>query len=286
MIATPMPDSLTFPIRSDKLSLTVQVRAQLLHRVTPFQTIDIYDTEALGKVLLLDGHVQLATLDEFAYHEALVHIPLLSIEQPRRALVVGGGDGGVVRELAKHPSLETIDMVEIDSEVVEAAKEHLPELSAGAFSDPRVCVHIEDAFPFVRAVREPYDLIVMDVTDVYEDEEGELSERLFTAEFHADCAAALKDGGFVVTQADNHVFCPYSMEAVIADFRRSFPKVGAYQALVPSFGGFSGFVWAGKEAGVLPIFPSARAAQLPLRYLNGTTYALAMEGGRPGGQFG
>ena len=113
---------LTFPIRSDKLTMTASVREQLLHRQTEFQTIDILDTEVFGRVLLLDNHIQLTELDEHAYHEALVQIPLLSMDQPKTALVIGGGDGGVLRELAQHPSIEHVDMVEIDSGVIEASR--------------------------------------------------------------------------------------------------------------------------------------------------------------------
>jgi spermidine synthase len=276
--------NLSFPIRSDKLSMSVAVKQHIVSERTAFQSVDIYETEALGKMLFLDGHVQLSTFDEFAYHEALVHIPLLNIDSPRRALVVGGGDGGVVRELARDSRLEQIDMVDIDERVVRLCELHLPELNAGAFHDQRVSLWFEDAFAFVKRGTEPYDLIVLDVTDVYEDEDGELSERLFTKEFYADCLAALTQGGMAVTQADNHVFCPYSMRDVLAEFGAVFPRVGSYQALVPSFGGFSGYVWASRGASIGENWP-AHAASIPFRYLNPTTYSLALVGGMPGGLF-
>ncbi|HLK13500.1 MAG TPA: hypothetical protein VKT78_01735, partial [Fimbriimonadaceae bacterium] len=104
--------SLTFPIRGRALSMSVEVRAHVAHVESEFQTIDVYDTEAFGRVLLLDGHIQLAALDEHAYHECLVRIPALNHPVPRRALVVGGGDGGAIRELCRFPSLEAIEMVE------------------------------------------------------------------------------------------------------------------------------------------------------------------------------
>jgi spermidine synthase len=276
---------LTFPIRSDKLTMSVQVTDHIASIQTDFQKIDIYDTECLGKMLFLDGHVQLSTFDEFAYHEALVHIPLLSIEKPKRALVVGGGDGGVLRELVKHKSLQEIDLVDIDKGVIDASRKYLPELSDGAFDDPRVIVKIEDAFAFLKRVEKPYDLIVMDVTDVYEEEDEELSEKLFTSEFYADCDAALSESGFLVSQADNHVFCPYSMVDLLSELGSVFPKTGSFQALVPSFGGYSGYVWASKSAVVSNDFPFEAAKDLVLRYLTSTTYALAIEGGTPGGLF-
>jgi spermidine synthase len=267
--------SLTFPIRSDKLVMTASVREHLLHRQTEFQTIDILDTEVFGRVLLLDNHIQLTELDEHAYHEALVQIPLLSIDQPKTALVIGGGDGGVLRELAKHPSIEHVDMVEIDSGVIEASREFLPGVSAEAFDDPRMHVHVADAFPFVKKAIRKYDLIVADSTDTYEEEDGALSEMLFTDEFYKDCFNALSDQGLLVTQADNLLFCPYSLESIQAMFARVFPKTGSYQAIIPSFGGFSGYCWASKGAEVSMKFPGERAASLNLRYLNEATWNYA-----------
>lgn len=266
-------ETLTFPIRSNKLTMTVELRERVLSRKTDFQQIDVIDTVVFGKMLMLDGHVQLAEFDEFAYHEALVHVPLLSLPDARRALVIGAGDGGVLRELVKHGRLEEIAMVEIDDGVIETCREALPALSDGAFDDPRVRLTIGDAFPFVKAIKQPYDLIVLDVTDVYEDEEGELSEMLFTQEFYADCARALSPGGLLVTQADNLVFCPYSLEGILGEFRLAFRRTGSYQALVPSFGGYSGFAWASHGAAPASAWPGDGG--LRLRYLNEITWTLA-----------
>ncbi|MBI1757126.1 MAG: spermidine synthase [Fimbriimonas ginsengisoli] len=265
---------LNFPIRGDKLSMSVEVRSQIARLQTPFQTIEIVDTPVLGTLLLLDGHIQLSTLDEHAYHESLVQIPMATLPEARRALVVGGGDGGALRELCRHSGLETIDLVEIDRGVIDLCRRHMPELSAGAFDDPRVAVHCEDAFGFMKLPRELYDLIVLDVTDVYEGEDGALSERLFTGEFHDACARALAPGGLLVTQADNLVFCPYSLEAILDILRGVFPKTGAYQALVPSFGGYSGFAWAGHRRQLSSQCPGSLDG---LRYLTPTTWALAFE---------
>jgi spermidine synthase len=268
-----MPETtLTFPIRSDKLTMSVRVSEMLCQVKTEFQTVEILQTDALGRMLFLDGHVQLAEIDEYAYHEALVHIPLLGVAQPKRALVVGGGDGGVLRELCKHASIEQIDMVEIDAGVVAACREHLPGVSNGAFNDPRVNLVIGDAFAFVKQGElAPYDLIVVDATDVYEEEDGELSEMLFTDEFYKDCLRLLSDEGFVVTQADNLLFCPYSLEEISANFGRVFPEVGSYWALVPSFGGYSGYCWASKRR-LDPIW-----REIPgLRYLSPRTLEMAV----------
>lgn len=270
-------ERLTIPIRSDKLAMLVKVTRHVAHRKTEFQEIDVYDTEVFGKMLLLDGHIQLTELDEAAYHEALVQIPMLSLDRPRTALVVGGGDGGVVRELCRHESIERIDMVEIDRGVIEVCQEHLPELNAGAFDDPRVNVLIEDAFPFLKQATGPYDLIVMDSTDTYEDEEGALSEQLFTEDFYRDIARVMADDGLLITQADNLVFCPYSLEGIAGLFSKVFPKVGWYQAIVPSFGGFSGYCWASKGQEVARTADLTRMEKLRLSYLNRATFELAFQ---------
>lgn len=268
--------TLTFPIRSDKFTMSVQVSEVLHRQQSEFQLVEIFDTEAFGRMLFLDGHVQLAELDEEAYHECLVHIPLLNVARPKKALVVGGGDGGVLRELLKYPDLE-IDLVEIDMAVIEASRAHLEFLNQGVFEHPRVNLFVQDAFPFVKQTGiGPYDLIVMDSTDTYEEEDGEISAMLFTQEFFKDCKSLLSDQGFVVTQADNLVFCPYSLVSIWKEYSKVFPQVGSYSTLVPSFGGFSGYCYASKGVTISQEFPSERAELLKLHYLNALTYKLAL----------
>lgn len=267
-------DTLSYPIRSDKFRYEIKIKEVLHRSQTEFQTIEVFDTESFGRMLLLDGHIQLAELDERAYHECLVHIPLLSISEPKKALVVGGGDGGVLRELLKHPNLE-VDMVEIDSGVIDAARAQLPFLNEGCFESPRVSLYLQDAFPFVKdPSKGPYDLIVMDSTDTYEDEEGEISAMLFTQEFFRDCAALLSPNGFVITQADNPIFCPYSLEEISAQYGEVFAKVGSYQAFVPSFGGSSAYCWASNGPEIAKAWPENN---LELKFLNPTTYVLAFQ---------
>lgn len=263
------------PVRSSKIGLQVEVVRTVASVRSDFQTIEVLETETLGRVLTLDGHVQLSEMDEHAYHESLVHIPALSCENLRTALVVGGGDGGVLRELCRYETLERVDMVEIDEVVVHVSREHMPSVSAGAFDDPRVRLHIADAFGFVRDCREQYDLIVVDCTDVYEEEDGALSEDLFTDAFYDDLKRILSPGGFVVSQADNLVFCPYSTRGAMEKFSSVFPVAGSYWCLVPSFGGFSGFVWGSNGQKVSSEFAEAHSPT-GLRYLNRLSYDLAL----------
>jgi spermidine synthase len=268
------PTSISIPIRGKRLFYQAEVTGHVYSGRTEFQQIDIYDTFSFGRFLLLDGHPQLAELDEFAYHEALVHIPAQAVSNLRRALVVGGGDGGTLRELCKYPQIEHIRMVEIDQGVVDVCREHLPGLSDGAFDDPRVELVIGDAFPYVKETSDRFDLIVVDSTDVFEDEEG-LSEMLFTEDFYQDCRRILNEGGAIVTQADNLVFCPWAVEDTLPMFRRLFGNAGSYQALVPSFGGYSGYCWASK--GSQPPAAFTPPASLSLRYLSDLTYRLAFQ---------
>lgn len=267
---------LAFPIRGDKLAMSVRVERHVAHFESPFQTIDLYDTAALGRILTLDGHIQLASLDEKAYHEALVQVPLLNVPNARSALVVGGGDGGVLREICRQPSIERVDIVEIDQAVIEICREHLPELSSGAFDDPRVNLHVGDAFAFLADAQIEYDLIVVDCTDVYEEEDGGISAMLFTDAFYRDCLRCLSPGGFVVTQADNLLFCPYSLEAILNAFGRVFPATGSYWAMVPSFGGYSGYAWASRGTRPAPQWKDLPNTSVPLDYLRESTYDLGM----------
>lgn len=264
-----------FPVRGKKLWLSAELEAKLAGVRSEYQLVEVVRTEAFGKALLLDGHIQLTELDEHAYHEGLVQVPLMSLPKARRALVVGGGDGGVIREICRHARIEHVDMVEIDPVVVQVCREHLPEVSAGAFDDPRVHLHIQDAFPFVQQEREPYDLVIVDSTDHYEDEEGQLSEMLFTERFYQDCKRLLTPGGMVVTQADNLLFCPYSLESIATLLGGVFPRVGSYWVMVPSFGGVSGYCWASFGARPVERWSEMEGPSVPLRYLDETTWNLA-----------
>lgn len=263
------------PIRGDKLYSMAAVKGTVYRESSRFQKIEIMDTVPYGRALLLDGHIQLTMLDEHAYHESLVHIPLLSLASPTRALVIGGGDGGVLRELCRHSCLQQIDLVEIDERVIAACREYLPSVSDGAFDDPRVRVHVADAFEFVPNFPGAFDIIVADSTDVYEEEsDGSLSAPLFTDQFYRICRDALATGGVLVTQADNPIFCPYSLKRIRGMLSTVFERTGSYVAIVPSFGGLSAFCWASSGTAVSSDH-SDKIPALNLRYLSAETYALA-----------
>lgn len=170
--------------------------ALLFQGQTPYQKVDIYATKRWGKVLVLDGIIQTTEADEFVYHEMLTHVPMFGCANPRRVMIVGGGDGGILREVLKH-DIEHVDMVEIDRTVVDYCIEHMPTLNdAGRiYSDPRASLVIEDAFEFIKREKNRYDVILVDSTDPVG-----AAEVLFSETFYHLCRSALNPGGVLALQ--------------------------------------------------------------------------------------
>jgi len=179
--------------------LSFEVKETLFRGRSEYQDIAVFRTNAFGTVLVLDGAIQCTDRDEFAYQEMLAHLPLQSLaEPPKRVLVVGGGDGGVLRELVRYPSIQQIDIAELDSKVIEIAKQYFPAMAVG-FSDPRVRVSIGDGTAFVRAAAEgSYDAIIVDSSDPVGP-----AEVLYQQPFYESMHRALREGGVVATQAES-----------------------------------------------------------------------------------
>ncbi|UCF32027.1 MAG: polyamine aminopropyltransferase [bacterium] len=178
--------------------ITIEVKKALYHAESPFQSIDVLDTYEFGKVLLLDGLVMLTERDEFVYHEMLAHVPLLTHPRPRNVLVVGGGDGGTVREVLKHATVEAVTLVEIDRMVVETSLEYLPEISAG-LGDSRVSIVYEDGVKYLdQAADGTFDAILVDSTDPVG-----AAEALFSADFFRSCRRALTAQGVFASQTES-----------------------------------------------------------------------------------
>lgn len=210
----------------------------------PMQDIALFETPGFGRVLTLDGVIQVTTGDEFIYHEMLAHVPIYAHGAVRSACVVGGGDGGMLREILKHKTVEQAVLVEIDGAVVDFCREHLPSVSAGAFDDPRTEIVIADGIRFMAETDRTFDLIVVDSTDPIGP-----GEVLFTEAFYKDCARCLTPEGIVVNQ--NGV--PFLQGQEVTDtYRRRrphFADVGFYVAAVPTYvGGFMALGWAAGSA--------------------------------------
>ena len=179
------------------VKISIRVDRQLYSGKSEFQRIDVFDSPEFGRFLTLDGFMMLTEKDEFIYHEMITHVPMAVHPKVKRVLVIGAGDGGVVRELVQYPEIEAIDMVEIDPLVVEVCKKYLPK-TACRFDDPRLTIHYEDGLRFVRSKENLYDLIIVDSTDPFGPGEG-----LFTREFYGNCYKALKEDGIMINQHES-----------------------------------------------------------------------------------
>ena len=216
---------------TEHVKLSIQVEKQLYTKQSEFQRIDIFESKEFGRFLTLDGYMMLTEKDEFIYHEMMVHVPMSVHPNVKKVLVIGGGDGGTLRELIRYNSIEQIDLVEIDEDVVIACCEYLSQTACG-FEDDRVNVFYDDGLKFVRKYVNEYDLILVDSTDPFGPGEG-----LFTKEFYGNCYKALKDDGIMVNQHESP-FYPADATAMQRAHKRiveSFPISKVYQAHIPTY---------------------------------------------------
>lgn len=224
---------------------------------TPHQRLEVIEAGRLGRVLLLDGNIQLTSFDHHAYHELLAHVPLLAHPAPRRALIIGGGDGGLLTESLKHPGLERVDLCEIDAAVIAASRQFFPELAAG-FADPRARVHIGDGALFVGESGETYDVILVDASDP----EGPATP-LFGRDFYAGLRRVLAPGGLLAGQCGSAHLHPGLARAVMGFMRELFPRAWHYTAQVPTYlSGVIGFALGSDGPGPLARPDPARLAAL------------------------
>jgi spermidine synthase len=202
-----------------------------LRTVPSSQELGVFENPTFGRVMILDGAYQLTTGDEFIYHEMMTHIPLFAHGAAREVLVIGGGDGGVAREVLRHP-VERLVMVEIDAAVVQLAKELFPQVSAGAFDDPRFELVIADGARFVEDGENRFDVVIVDSPDP----EGE-GAALFTPAFYAGCRRLLRPGGVMVTQSGMPFLRPDWLAQHARQLRSAFEDVGFFLSTVPSYTG-------------------------------------------------
>ncbi|MBS0620632.1 MAG: polyamine aminopropyltransferase [Verrucomicrobia bacterium] len=222
----------------------IQIDRVIHEEKTLEQDLLIFENSRFGRVLALDGVIQTTEADEFIYHEMMVHVPLLSHDSAKSILIIGGGDGGILREVVRHKIVERIVLVEIDASVIHLSKHYLPTLSNGAFEDPRVEIVIGDGCQYVKESSERFDIILCDSTDPTGP-----GAVLFTEEFYGDCKRCLSRGGIFVNQ--NGVPFAQREELQMTYERRlpHFANVGYYLAPIPSYvGGFMAFGYASDDA--------------------------------------
>lgn len=253
------------------VKMSIRVDRQLYSGQSEFQRIDVFESPEFGRFLALDGYMMLTEKDEFIYHEMITHVPMAVHPCVKNVLVIGAGDGGVIRELVRYKDIENIDMVEIDEQVVEVCKKYLPQ-TAGWLDDERVHIRYEDGLRFIRACHDRYDLIIVDSTDPFGPGEG-----LFTREFYGNCYKALKDDGIMVNQHES----PFYPEDAVACQRahkrivESFPISRVYQAHIPTYpSGHWLFGFASKKYHPLKDLREAEWNQrgIPCRYYTTTLH--------------
>ncbi|MDU4696540.1 MAG: polyamine aminopropyltransferase [Paenibacillus sp.] len=209
--------------------ITAKIRETLVTEQTEFQDLAMLDTEEFGRMLVLDGMVMTTIKDEFVYHEMVAHPALFTHPNPKRVLVVGGGDGGVIREVIKHPAVEQAVLVEIDGKVIEYSKKYLPEI-AGELDHPRVDVQVADGYMHIIESKNQYDVIMVDSTEPV----GPAAP-LFERGFYQGIYEALKDDGIFVAQTDNPWFKADLIQKVNKDVKEIFPIVRVYGANIPTY---------------------------------------------------
>jgi spermidine synthase len=207
---------------------------------TEHQRLIIFENADFGRVMMLDNIVQLTTKDEFVYHEMMSHVPLFAHGKAKKVLIIGGGDGGVLREVLKHPEVKAATLCEIDRGVIDLCRVHFPDISAGAYDDPRTLIVIADGTKFVAETDQRFDVIMVDSTDPVGP-----GAVLFTKEFYAGCRRCLAPGGLLVTQNGLPFLQASELQQSVGYFRELFGDASCYLATTPSyFGGPMSYGWA------------------------------------------
>jgi spermidine synthase len=229
------------------------------------QHLIVFENEVFGRLFALNGFIQVSTRDEFIYHEMVTHVPVFAHGAARRVLVIGGGDGGVIRELFRHDTIEHVTMVEIEGSVVDFSKQWFPTVSDGAYDDPRLNLVIDDGAKFVQETDERFDIVIVDSTDPVGP-----GKVLFTQEFYAGCRRCLTDGGIMITQCGLPFLQPAELRTAFENQSVAFDDPRHYAIAVPAYsGGIMAIGYAragGEEPDAETLAERVAAAGLDFRY--------------------
>lgn len=237
-----------------------KIKQELVKRTTPHQELAIYDTYDFGKMLVLDGIVQTTEKDEFIYHEMMAHVAAFCHPHPKQVLVIGGGNGGVVREFLKHKEIDRVVLCEVDAILIQECKTHLPEI-AGALGDKRCEVFNGDGIQYVLQHKNEFDIILVDTTDPFASAEG-----LFGGSFYENLRDCLTHDGIFVAQSETPFLLPEIVNRVFKDCKNFFPIAKLYTMTVPTYpGGICTVTIASKRYDPARPYNSDRPA-FPLRY--------------------
>jgi spermidine synthase len=249
----------------DFFATRFRVKEVLFSERSPFQRVDVVDTHGHGRMLLNDGLVMISERDEFVYHEMIAHVPLFVHPRPERVLVIGGGDGGTVREVFKHPSVQHCRLVEIDGMVVEACRKFIPQ-TASALDDPRVTVTIADGVEFVAGTEESFDVVIVDSTDPIGP-----AQPLFGPEFYGNVKRVLRERGIVVSQGESAFYAVDTQKSLLEILAALFERVNLYNYTNTTYpGGLWSFTFASKGLRPVSDFDAARVLRsgIDFKYYN------------------
>lgn len=238
--------------------IAIKIKEVLFSQQSDFQKVEILDSDsALGKILTLDDLMMTTEGDEFFYHEMISHIPMTSHKNPKSVLVIGGGDGGTVREVLKHDTVEKVVLCEIDGMVIDVCKKYLPTI-AGELDNPKVEILVEDAIEFIKTKENEYDVILIDSTDPMGPGEG-----LFTEEFYTNVKKSLKAGGIVAAQSESPVVNKEEIKKMYSLLKKVFPITSTYTSPIPTYpGGYWAWAFCSVEVEPLSYIDERRAAEV------------------------
>lgn len=246
-------------------AMKIKITKMLEQYDSPFQRIELYETKAFGRMLILDGVVMCTEADEHAYHEMIVHVPMFTHPNPESVLVIGGGDGGTLREVLKHPGVKRADICEIDGDVIRLSKKHLPGMAC-SYEDKRVSVYTEDGAKFIRERKNSYDVILVDSSDPIGP-----AEVLFREEFYAAIKDALKEDGIATNQCESMFYHGHIIERTMGFVKKLFAVPSYYYTMVPTYpSGVIGFAYCSKKYHPLKDFREERVEpmQSSMKYYN------------------
>ncbi|NMC63875.1 MAG: polyamine aminopropyltransferase [SAR324 cluster bacterium] len=242
-------------------ALKVRVNKVLESFQTKYQRLEIVETQSFGRMFLLDGVIMFTDRDEFCYHEMIAHVPMMSHPKPEKVLIVGGGDGGALREVLKHASVKEAIVCDIDEKVTEMSKEYFPQLAC-SFSDCRVRVFHSDGAKFIRDHSESFDVILVDSTDPVGP-----GAVLFAKDFYTSIKKALKPGGIAVTQAESFQYHKETISALYEFIPEVFREYGYYWISIPTYpSGIIGFTFLSDQVNPYSCSPDPKRLVSDLKY--------------------
>ena len=238
--------------------IAIKQKEILFSEQSPFQKVEVFESDSeLGRVLTLDDLMMTTEGDEFCYHEMIVHVPLMNHKNPENVLIIGGGDGGTVREVLKHDTVKRVVLCEIDKMVVDACRKYLPTISCG-LSDPRVEILYEDAIEYIKDKRNEFDVVLIDSTDPMGPGEG-----LFTEEFYTNVKNSLKEGGIVAAQSESPVAFKEDVKKMYTLLHKVFPICKAYTSNIPTYpGGYWAWAFCSKDVEPLSYIDERRCEEI------------------------